>query len=77
MSVVDGLREAARVLREQAAFLHARNYGETEVKLLALSRQFDGMADAEIARVENEPTEPRVESVKCPSCKTDVMLLRR
>jgi hypothetical protein len=74
--VIEGLRLSARTLREQAKFLRAKGYGETADHGDTWARQFEAMADQEQARLDDEVTTPRIESVRCPKCGTDCLIRR-
>lgn len=70
--LVPGLREAARILRHQAAILRGQGFGETAAKGETWARTLEGEADAAEALSERDPTDPRT-SVTCPWCRKELL----
>jgi ribosomal protein S27AE len=72
--VIDGLKIAAHVARHQAGICRY-TYDSRDAEVLEqFAKTLEAMATQEEAKFENEPTEPRIQSVRCPKCGTDVMV---
>lgn len=73
MSAAEGLAEAARVLREQAAFLTAKGHTKTASTLSALAGQFEALSRQ---ASDTEPTD-RQRYLGCPYCTCPDCVARR
>jgi hypothetical protein len=75
--IVAGLRLAAQTGRHQAGICrHA--YGSTNDAdaVESFCKTLEAMATQEETRLDDEVTQPRIESVKCPYCGTEILVRR-
>jgi hypothetical protein len=74
--MIDGLRVAARMARHQAGICRY-TYDTRDAEVLeAFAQTCEAVATQEEHKFENDITEPRVDSVKCPRCGCDVLVRR-
>jgi hypothetical protein len=72
--VIDGLRAAAKMARHQAGICRY-TYDTRDAEVLeAFAKTCEAVATQEEHKFEDDPTVPRVQSVRCPRCGCDVMI---